>query len=141
MAAIISMYGFRGLPDDYVTTNQQLQSPKPSPPEFARLWALISQFCRSDRSVLRHQLHCVEDSGCQALDLPSCSNIPTSTRSRVISARSLPAHFPPHCSSPNLIQSCPALEKLLPPYFFGYDPHPAHPIFVQIISTGPCLVH
>ena len=63
----------------------------------------------------------------QTLDFPSCSNIPTSTRSLVLSTRSHPAHFPPHCSSPNLFQSCPALGKPLPQYFFGYDPHTHSP--------------
>ena len=65
----------------------------------------------------------------------------TNVSSLVLSARSHPAHCPPHCSSPNLSQSCPALGKLLPQYFFGHDPHPTHPIFVQSMNTGPCLVH
>ena len=47
-----------------------------------------------------------------------------------LGSQSLVAHVL-HCSPPNLIQSCPALEKILPPYFFGHVPHPAHPIFVQ----------
>ena len=36
----------------------------------------ISQFCRMDRSVFCQQLHSVDVQGCQALDFPSCSNIP-----------------------------------------------------------------
>ena len=69
--------------------------------------------------MFRQQLHSVDFQGCQALDFPSCSNIPPSTYSRVRFSRSFPAHFLPHGSPPNLIQSSPALEKLLPPYFPG----------------------
>ena len=51
----------------------------------------ISRFCRTDRSMFRQQLHSVDVQGCQALDFPSCSNMPPSTYSRVRSSRSLPA--------------------------------------------------
>jgi hypothetical protein len=39
--------------------------------------------------MLRHQLNYVEVSGCQTLDLSSCSNLPMPTCSLVLSARSL----------------------------------------------------
>ena len=48
--------------------------------------------------MFRQQLHSVDVQGCQALDFPSCSNMPLSTYSRVRSSRSLPAHFPPRLS-------------------------------------------
>ena len=79
----------------------------------------------------RHPPRLLQLRVCQTLnpyiDFPSCSNMPPSTRSLVLSARSHPAHFPPHCSSPNLIQSCPALGKLLSTILFPLRPSPRSP--------------
>ena len=36
----------------------------------------ISQFCRTDRSMFRQQLHSVDVQGCQALDFPCPSTFP-----------------------------------------------------------------
>ena len=95
--------------------------------------------------MLHQQLRSLHVQGCQTLGLPDprpAFLLPHAPINVLVhSSRSLPAHFRPTAPLSNLIQSGPALEKLLLPYFPGSVPHPARPIFAQSMSIEPFPVH
>ena len=57
----------------------------------------------------------------------ACSNLPTSTRSLVLSALSLPVHAPPHCFPPNLISKLSSPWKASSKVLFWLRPSPFSP--------------